>query len=162
MFPLTPQTLAATFVNASRKEVSDITLPDGFDAIDWNGFDYFGWRDPKMSRRAYIVVPIDGEPVGIVLKQSEASPRRRAQCTWCQDVKLPNDVVFYGARRVGAAGRNGNTIGTLICDEFQCSKNVRKTLPPAYLGFDVDAARQQRIETLRTRSAGFVADVQRG
>jgi hypothetical protein len=162
MLPLTPQTLAATFVNASRKEVSDITLPDGFDAIDWNELDYLGWRDPKMSRRAYIVVPIDGEPVGIVLKQSEASPRRRAQCTWCQDVKLPNDVVFYSARRVGAAGRNGNTIGTLICDEFQCSTNVRKLLPPAYLGFDAEAARQQRIETLRTRSAGFVADVQRG
>jgi len=162
MLPLTPATLAATFVNASRKEVSDITLPDGFDDIDWNELDYFGWRDPKMSRRAYIVVPVDGEPVGIVLKQSEASPRRRAQCTWCQDVKLPNDVAFYSARRVGAAGRNGNTIGTLICDEFQCSKNVRKPLPPAYLGFDVDAARLQRIEILRTRSAGFVADVQRG
>jgi hypothetical protein len=162
VLPLTPKTITASFVNASRKEVSDITLPEGFDTIDWNELDYFGWRDPKMSRRAYIVVPIDGEPVGIVLKQSDASPRRRAQCTWCQDVKLPNDVVFYSARRVGAAGRNGNTIGTLICDEFQCSKNVRKPLPPAYLGFDVDAARQQRIETLRTRSAGFVADVQRG
>jgi hypothetical protein len=162
MLHLTPQTLATTFVNASRKEVSDITLPDGFDAIDWNELDYLGWRDPKMSRRAYIVVPIDGEPVGIVLKQSEASPRRRAQCTWCQDVKLPNDVVFYSARRVGAAGRNGNTIGTLICDEFQCSTNVRKLLPPAYLGFDAEAARHLRIETLRTRSAGFVADVQRG
>jgi hypothetical protein len=162
VLPRTPKTITASFVNASRKEVSDITLPEGFDTIDWNELDYFGWRDPKMSRRAYIVVPIDGEPVGIVLKQSDASPRRRAQCTWCQDVKLPNDVVFYSARRVGAAGRNGNTIGTLICDEFQCSKNVRKPLPPAYLGFDVDAARQQRIETLRTRSAGFVADVQRG
>jgi hypothetical protein len=161
MLPLTAATLKASFVNASRKETADITLPDGLDEIVWDDLDYFGWRDPKLSRRAYIVVPVDGEVVGVVLKQSEASPRSRAQCTWCQDVKLPNDVVFYSAKRVGAAGRNGNTLGTLICDEFQCSRNVRKPVPPAYLGFDVEAARLQRIETLRLRSAGFAADVQR-
>ncbi|HEV7949555.1 MAG TPA: FBP domain-containing protein, partial [Glaciihabitans sp.] len=87
---------------------------------------------------------------------------RRAQCTWCQDVKLPNDVIFYSARRAGAAGRNGNTIGTLICDSFQCSANVRVTPPMAYLGFDVDAARHDRIEMLRTRSAAFATAVLHG
>jgi hypothetical protein len=161
MLPQTSATLTASFVNASRKETADITLPNGLDEIVWDDLDYFGWRDPKLARRAYIVVPVDGEIVGIVLKQSDASPRSRAQCTWCQDVKLPNDVVFYSAKRVGAAGRNGNTLGTLICDEFQCSRNVRKPVPPAYLGYDVEAARVQRIETLRTRAAGFAADVQR-
>jgi hypothetical protein len=161
MIPLTHTTVTALFVNASRKELADITLPDGFDEINWDELDYVGWRDPKLSRRAYIIVPVDGELVGIVLKQSEASPRRRAQCTWCQDVKLPNDVVFYSAKRVGAAGRNGNTLGTLICDEFQCSRNVRKPVPPAYLDYDVEAARHQRIGTLRERAAGFAADVSR-
>ncbi|PRY68309.1 treble-clef zinc-finger protein [Glaciihabitans tibetensis] len=161
MLPLTDATITTLFVNASRKEIADITLPGGFGDVKWDELDYFGWRDPRLARRAYIVVPVDGEFVGIVLKQSEASPRRRAQCTWCQDVKLPNDVVFYSAKRVGAAGRNGNTLGTLICDEFQCSRNVRKPVPPAYLGFDVAAATLQRIETLRVRSAGFAADVQR-
>ena len=161
MLPQTAATLTASFVNASRKETADITLPDGLDQIVWEDLDYFGWRDPKLSRRAYIVVPVDGEIVGVVLKQSEASPRSRAQCTWCQDVKLPNDVVFYSAKRVGTAGRNGNTLGTLICDEFQCSRNVRKPVPPAYLGFDVEGARLHRIETLQIRSAGFAADVQR-
>jgi hypothetical protein len=159
MLPQTETTLRASFVNASRKETSDITMPDGLDQLDWNELDYFGWRDPKLGRRAYIVVPVEGELVGVVLKQAEASPRTRAQCTWCQDVKLPNDVVFYSAKRVGAAGRNGNTLGTLICEEFQCSPNVRKPVPPAYLGFDVELARAHRIETLRARSAGFVADV---
>ena len=162
MLALTTHTLTTSFINASRKEIADITLPDGFDAINWDDLDYFGWRDPKLARRAYIVVPVDGELVGILLRQSEGSPRSRAQCSLCQDVKLPNDVVLYSARRVGAAGRNGNTVATLICDSFQCSANVRKAVPPAYLGFDVEAARDQRIESLRTRSAGFAADVQRG
>jgi hypothetical protein len=159
VFPLTEREIRESFVNASRKEVSDLMLPPTFDETAWAELDYLGWRDPKMARRSYIVVIVDGLPVGVVLRQAEASPRRRAQCTWCQDVKLPNDVVLYTAKRAGASGRNGNTVGTLICDEFQCSKNVRRTLPPAYLGFDVDAARDERIATLRVRSERFVVEV---
>jgi hypothetical protein len=159
VLPLTEREIRESFVNASRKEVSDLTLPPSFDEIVWDDLDYLGWRDPKMARRSYIVVPVDGVPVGVVLRQAEASPRRRAQCTWCQDVTLPNDVVLYTAKRAGASGRNGNTVGTLICDEFQCSKNARRTLPPAYLGFDVDAAREERIVTLRVRAERFAAEV---
>jgi hypothetical protein len=159
VLPLTAREIRESFVNASRKEVSDLTLPPSFDETVWDDLDYLGWRDPKMARRSYIVVPVDGVPVGVVLRQAEASPRRRAQCTWCQDVTLPNDVVLYTAKRAGASGRNGNTVGTLICDEFQCSKNVRRTLPPAYLGFDVDAAREERIVTLRVRAERFAAEV---
>jgi hypothetical protein len=159
VLPLTEREIRESFVNASRKQVSDLTLPPSFDETVWDDLDYLGWRDPKMARRSYIVVPVDGVPVGVVLRQAEASPRRRAQCTWCQDVTLPNDVVLYTAKRAGASGRNGNTVGTLICDEFQCSKNVRRTLPPAYLGFDVDAAREERIVTLRVRAERFAAEV---
>jgi hypothetical protein len=159
VLPLTEREIRESFVNASRKEVSDLTLPPSFDETVWDDLDYLGWRDPKMARRSYIVVPVDGVPVGVVLRQAEASPRRRAQCTWCQDVTLPNDVVLYTAKRAGSSGRNGNTVGTLICDEFQCSKNVRRTLPPAYLGFDVDAAREERIVTLRVRAERFAAEV---
>jgi hypothetical protein len=159
VLPLTEREIRESFVNASRKEVSDLTLPPSFDETVWDDLDYLGWRDPKMARRSYIVVPVDGVPVGVVLRQAEASPRRRAQCTWCQDVTLPNDVVLYTAKRAGASGRNGNTVGTLICDEFQCSKNVRRILPPAFLGFDVDAAREERIVTLRVRAERFAAEV---
>ncbi|MGO7983979.1 FBP domain-containing protein, partial [Rhizobium johnstonii] len=61
------------------------------------------------------------------------------------DVHLPNDVLFYTAKRAGQAGRNGDTIGTLACADFECSANVRKRPPVAYIGFDVEAARQQRM-----------------
>ncbi|TFC04075.1 FBP domain-containing protein [Cryobacterium adonitolivorans] len=159
MLPLSTTTIRAAFVNASRKVVSDITLPSGFAELDWAEMDYLGWIDPKMKRRSYVVVPVDGEPVGIVLRQADASPRRRAQCSWCRDVKLPNDVVLYSAQRAGAAGRNGNTIGTWICAEFQCSVNVRKLPSVAYVGFDVGAARRDRIDMLRERSAGFIVEV---
>jgi hypothetical protein len=105
---------------------------------------------------------VDGEPVGVVLRQADASSRHRAQCSWCRDVKLPNDVVFFSAQRAGVAGRNGDTIGTWVCAEFQCSANVRKLPSMAYIGFDVEAARLARIDMLRARSAGFVAEVLAG
>lgn len=159
MLPLDTATLKTVFANASRKVVADITLPVGFDAIEWSALDYLGWVDPKMKRRSYVVVPVDGEPVGIVLRQADASPSHRAQCSWCRDVKLPNEVVLYSAQRAGAAGRNGDTIAIWVCAEFQCSANVRKLPTMAYIGFDVDAAREERMRMLRERSAGFVAEV---
>ena len=162
MIFLDEKIIRESFVNASRKEVSDLTLPLDLSEMDWERLDYLGWRDPKVAKRAYIVVPSDDGPVGIILKQAEAAPRSRAQCSWCQDVKLPNDVVLYSARRVGSAGRNGNTVGTLICSEFQCSANVRKLPPSAYLGYDVEAARQQRIDVLRQRASDFALGIVHG
>ncbi|MCS6567942.1 FBP domain-containing protein [Curtobacterium flaccumfaciens pv. flaccumfaciens] len=160
MLPIVEKTLRTSFVNASRKEVSDLTLPADFETLDWGALDYLGWRDPKIGRRAYAVVPtLDGDLIGILFRQAEASPRSRAQCSWCQDVKLPNDVAFYSAKRSGPAGRNGNTVGTLVCQDFQCSRNVRKLPPPAYEGYDVEAARLRRIEDLQVRAASFVAEV---
>lgn len=136
-----------------------MSLPDGFgdlDASDWEALDFLGWRDPKFDRRAYVVLPrLDGDPVGIALKQAEASPRSRAMCGWCRDIRLPNDVVFWSAKRAGDAGRRGATVGTLICREFQCSRNVRNDPPPAYEGYDVAAARAKRLDDLRLKVAGF-------
>jgi hypothetical protein len=161
MLEITAATIRSCFVNATKKELADLVLPD-LPETDWDRLDYLGWRDPKLSKRAYIVVPLAQGPVGIVLKQAEASPRTRAQCSWCQDITLPNDVVLYGARRSGSAGRNGNTVGTLICSNFECSSNVRKLPPSAYIGFDVEAARTRRIETLRTRSTDFATGIVEG
>jgi hypothetical protein len=159
MLALTEGTIRTSLVNATRKEVSDLTLPPGFADLDWDRLDLLGWRDPKLAKRSYVVVPTEDGVVGIVLTRAEASPRSRAQCSWCQDVRLPNDVALYSAKRAGAAGRKGDTVGVLVCEAFQCSQNVRKPPPVAYLGFDVEAAQQERMRTLRARAAGFAAAV---
>ena len=159
MLAVTESSIRASFVNASKKEVSDMSLPESFDAIDFEKLDYFGWRDRKIARRAYIAVETDDGLVCVMLKQAETSTRSRAQCSWCQDVTLPNDVALFTARRAGAAGRNGNVIGTLICANFECSSNVRKLPPMAYIGFDAEAARVDRILTLQIRAADFVAGI---
>lgn len=165
MLPLSEKSIRASFVNASRKETTDITLPADFAETDWDRLDFLGWRDRRIARRAYVVVPglgeSGGEPelIGVMLQQAKASPQKRAQCSWCQDVTLPNDVVFFGARLAGSAGRNGDTAGTLVCADFECSSNVRKKPPVAYIGFDVEAARAERMQGLRVRAAAFVSTV---
>ncbi|PPG89099.1 hypothetical protein C5C00_03360 [Rathayibacter rathayi] len=97
--------------------------------------------------------------VGVVLTQADALPRARAQCSWCRDVQLSNDVVLFGARKAGADGRAGDSLGPLVCADFPCSATVRKRPPVASVGFDVEAARAEPIATLRSRTTGFVREV---
>ncbi|MFW8746237.1 FBP domain-containing protein, partial [Mesorhizobium japonicum] len=80
-------------------------------------------RDPKLPQLGYVVAEVDGRPVGMLLRQAERGPRARAQCSWCEDVQLPNEVVFFAARRAGEAGRRGDTLGSLVCAHFECSVN---------------------------------------
>lgn len=158
MLSLTENAIRASFLNASQRERKAIPMPD-LDAVAWDDLDYLGWRDAKLTHVGYVVVPGDDGPVGILLREAEQRTRTRPQCAWCEDVTLPNDVVFFSARRAGAAGRNGNTIGTLVCEQFECSANVRKLPPLAYLGYDVEAARQRRIEALRVNVRRFADDL---
>lgn len=155
MLPVTERDIRASFVNASRKEVSDLTLPAGFAELDWDRLDYLGWSDPRLPRRAYVVVALDDRLVGMLLHQAEQRISAKTQCAWCEDVTLANDVQFFSARKAGPAGRKGDTVGTLVCANFACSAAVRKLPPLAYEGFDREAARDERIRRLGERVRAF-------
>ncbi|WP_144874454.1 FBP domain-containing protein [Microbacterium sp. 1.5R] len=159
MRPLDDRVLRASFINATRKEVSDISLPPGFAEIDFDTLDYLGWTDPKLPRRSYVVVWIDDVATGVVLQRAEQRVIARAQCSWCEDVTLRNDVQLYTARKAGPAGRKGDTIGNLTCAEFGCSKNVRVLPPLAYQGYDRELAREMRILKLQEHVQAFVRAV---
>jgi hypothetical protein len=161
MQPLTEQEIRGSFVNASLKERNSIAMPD-LGALDWDALDFLGWRDRKIDNAGYVVAWVDDTPVGVMLRTGNGRTRTRPQCSWCEDIHLPNDVVMFVARRAGASGRNGNTVGILACAGFECSANVRKRPSLAYVGFDVEAARQERIETLRGNITRFVAAVREG
>ena len=158
MSPLTDAQIRASFINASRSEQKNVTLPPDLDDLVWDRLDFLGWRDPKLPSLGWLVIELDGEPVGLLMRQAGTRPRTRPQCSWCSDILLPNDVVLYTTKRAGHAGRRGDTVGTLICENFECSKNVRTLPPMAYVGFDREAARDRRIETLQERVAGFVRE----
>ena len=130
---LSPQQIRESFVNCSRSEAEELPLPPGMHEVDWGRREFLGWRDPRVPQRGYVVVPTDDKPVGILLRASEASMRSHAPSMfgWCQDVQLANDVYFWSARHAGQAGRNGDTVGTLVCGSFECTVNVRRTHPAA-------------------------------
>ncbi|MCT1479015.1 FBP domain-containing protein [Microbacterium sp. p3-SID336] len=159
MRPIDERGIRASFLNASRKEVSDLSLPPGFADIDQDRLDFLGWIDPKLPRRAYVVTWVRDEPVGVVLQRAEQRVLARAQCSWCEDVTLRNDVQLYVARRAGAAGRKGDTVGVLTCAEFGCNRNVRMLPPLAYEGYDRELARELRIARLQEHVTGFLDEV---
>jgi hypothetical protein len=163
MNPLTEKQIRASLLNASKREAAQATLPD-LDTLDWERLDYLGWHDRKAPLSAYVVLELDGEPTGVLLRSAEAksSKRTKGVCAWCEDVVVTDDVSLYVARRGGASGRNGNTIGTLICTEFGCSRNVRRM--PTFTEAGNDPAMRElitdrRILGLRERAARFVAEV---
>lgn len=159
MHALTADAVRASFVNASLRERKSLVVPDDLGTLPWRDLDYLGWRDARNPQLAYVVAALPDEPVGILLRQAERAPRSRAQCSWCEDTQLPNDVVFFSARRAGDAGRKGDTLGTLVCANFECSVNVRRRAPMSYVGFDVDAERERRIRALRDHVAAFAERV---
>lgn len=166
MKPLTENEIRASFVNASKREAGQAALPD-LSGLDWERLDYLGWRDSKRPL-GYAVVLVDDEPRGIILRAAPpptalAGRRRSAICAWCEDPLETQDVSLWVAKRSGAEGRKGDTVGTLICTEFVCSANVRRKPTFAELGSNDPDAREQFIERraagLRDRSARFVAQV---
>lgn len=164
MNALTEKQIRASFVNASRREVTDATLPDLSD-LPWDRLDYLGWQDRKAPLSAYVVLELDGAPTGVLLRASAAPPsgvRRPALCAWCQDM-FSTQAILYVARRGGARGRDGNSLGTLVCEDFSCAANVRRRPTPVEAGSADDEVRDaivaERIAGLRERSAGFVQQI---
>jgi len=160
MNPLTEKQIRTSFVNCSKGEASQLSLPLDLADLRWDRLDYLGWIDRKAPLRAYVVLTVDDALVGLTLRTPEVqAARRRAVCVWCEDVNATNDASMYVARRAGAAGRNGDTIGTLICTSFECSRNVRRTPTIIEAGQDPAGLVLRRIEGLRERSQQFARSV---
>ncbi|GEE03462.1 hypothetical protein nbrc107696_39080 [Gordonia spumicola] len=159
MRALTQKQILSAFRGTTKSELTRVTFPLDFDDVDFSRLEFYGWRDRKIPRRAYIVIEIDDEPIALILTRAEAKPSRRAMCAWCRDVDLSQDAVLYTARRTGSRGRRGDTIGALVCEGFGCSKHARK-LPPAYhKGTDLDAIRATQVAEMARRVESFVTEV---
>ena len=164
MIPLTEKQIRTSFINTTKRETTQATLPD-LTAPSWDRLDYLGWRDRKAPLLAYVVLELGGVPTGIMLRAgapNQTMVRRKALCAWCRDLASV-EAAMYVARRGGSAGRAGNTIGTLVCADFSCSRNVRRPPTSSEAGTDAEQVRellvQERIAGLRERAARFVQEV---
>jgi hypothetical protein len=158
---LTEQQVRRSLVNCSQGEAKALTLPKDFGDLDWTALELLGWRDPKAPLRGYLVVETDEGPVGIAVRAAESrmSSRTSAMCLLCQTTRSGDTVSLFTARRTGAAGRNGNTVGTYMCADLACSHRVRTEIPPWLQDRDPAEVIAERAAELGERVKGFVAAV---
>ena len=155
MLPLTDAEILASFINTTRRETAQIFLPERLDELRWDRLDVLAWTDPKNPRNGYAVVPLESGPVGFLLRGPSRRSHARAVCSWCEDLLLTSDVRMFVAKRAGAAGRNGDTLGVLLHADFSCSENVRRKPTRVEAGQDAAGRIQARVAGLRARSQRF-------
>jgi hypothetical protein len=125
--PLDEATIRASFVNCSKGEARRLNLPAKLADVDWADLDFLGWRDPKAPANAYLVLPRDGRHVGLAMRAAtpHSSQLKSSLCALCQTAHAAADVSLFTARRIGNAGKLGNSVGTYICADLGCSLYLR-------------------------------------
>ena len=105
MRPLTEEDVRASFVNATDDELRLLALPSDFVLTDWDHLDFLAWRDPRTRGRGYVIVELDGRPIGIVLRGAEGmSSARSSMCNLCHTMQPADQVSLFTARKAGNAG----------------------------------------------------------
>ncbi|RCV52356.1 FBP domain-containing protein [Marinitenerispora sediminis] len=128
MRALTDSEIRGSFVNCSKGEARRLGLPRRLPELPWPDLDFLGWRDPGAPDRGYLVAERDGDLVGVVLRVPPAVKRgltKTTVCSFCLTSHAGQGVSLLTARRVGAAGRQGNTVGAYVCADLACPLYVR-------------------------------------
>lgn len=165
MNSLTEDRIRSCFVNATKGDAKRAELPD-LSTVEWDDRDYLGWQDARRPQLHYVVLEVDDEPVGLLLRGTGKPPPRKMLCAWCEDVVDGIGAASFVAPLAGAAGRRGNSKGTAVCADFRCSRNVRRA-PAAFEVRSQDPAllayhQEQKIAGLQERSTAFARAVMAG
>lgn len=155
MKPLTESDIRSSFVNASAQEIELIPIP-GLHEMLWDEREFLGWRDHSAPLRGYIVSWFDGRAVGIQVRTAGGNRRGIAgMCSLCHTPQPMTQVSLFSAPKAGAAGENGDTLGTYICDDLACSLIIR--MAPPHL--NPPELLQRKADGLLRRVQNFTADV---
>ncbi|MDQ1124592.1 hypothetical protein QE412_003165 [Microbacterium trichothecenolyticum] len=158
MRALTENDVRDAFVNAAPDEVRVLSLPHDFVLTDWDHLDFLAWRDPGVRGRGYIVTERDGEPTGVVLRAADGQSRARSSmCNLCHTMQPGDQVTLFTARKAGAAGEHGDTVGTYMCADLSCHETVRLAAPLA--PSEIRASVDRKIDGTKRRTEEFVERV---
>ncbi|AXI80558.1 FBP domain-containing protein [Peterkaempfera bronchialis] len=126
MEPLTEQELRTAFVNCTKGEAKRLSVPRDLAERPWDDLDLLGWRDPQAPGRAYLATRLDGRPVALVLRCTNAASwqLRRNMCSICMTAHT-GGVSLMVAPKAGRAGQQGNSVGAYLCSDLACSLYVR-------------------------------------
>lgn len=123
MRALDERAIRSSFINCSKGEAKRLTVPRDLDERPWDDLDFFGWRDPGAPDRSYLVADLDGRLTGVALRfqQARSGFFQRSMCGLCLTTHPRGGVSLMTARRAGAAGREGNSVGLYMCTDLACS-----------------------------------------
>ncbi|WP_371542786.1 FBP domain-containing protein [Streptomyces sp. NBC_00554] len=127
MRSLTEQDIRSSFINCSKGEAKRLPTPRDLAERPWDDLDFLGWRDPGAPDRSYLVTERSGDVVGVTLRfpSSQRGFLHRSMCSLCLTTHPGNAVSLMTARKTGAAGREGNSVGIYMCADLACSLYVR-------------------------------------
>jgi FBP C-terminal treble-clef zinc-finger len=164
MKPISERDIRRSFVNCSKGEAQRLRLPAGFDVLPWPDLDFLGWRDPGAPERAYLVAEQEDRLVGITLRAAAAGTRgftARSLCTLCLTTRSGGGVVLMSARRTGAAGRGGNSVGQYLCSDLACSLYIRGRKQSAGGAVSESLSLEEKIARTLANLDAFLARITR-
>ncbi|MEU0597024.1 FBP domain-containing protein [Streptomyces sp. NPDC006393] len=159
MRPLTEQDIRNSFVNCSKGEARRLAVPRDLDERPWDDLDFLGWRDPGAPDRSYLVTERAGGLVGIALRfpSSQRGFLHRSMCSVCLTTHRGGGVSLMTARKAGAAGREGNSVGVYMCTDLACSLYVRgKKVPDSGARFEESLTVQEQIARATGNLSAFL------
>ncbi|PWI45341.1 FBP domain-containing protein [Streptomyces sp. ICBB 8177] len=163
MDPLDDHDLRSAFVNCSKGEARRISLPRGLAELPWADLDFLGWRDPGAPDRGYLVAPRGGEVVGVTLRVPQGGPRsfvKTTICSLCLTGHPGSGVSLLAARRVGARGRDGDTVGAYMCADLACPLYVRGKKASALVSrYRESLTVQERVDRMLANLDEFLGKV---
>ncbi|GAA1992096.1 FBP domain-containing protein [Kitasatospora viridis] len=163
MKPVTDQDIRNSFVNCSKGEAKRLNLPRDLAELPWADLDFLGWRDPGAPDRSYLVLERDGGLTGLSLRFS-AQYRgylRSNICSLCLTVHSGSGVALLTARKAGAAGREGNSVGAYMCTDLACPLYIRGSRQPQGTGGRIEESLtvEQQIARLHANLDAFLVKV---
>ncbi|MFD7498370.1 FBP domain-containing protein [Streptomyces sp. NPDC059832] len=159
MKAVSEQDIRASFINCSKGEAKRLPLPRDLDEQPWDDLDFLGWRDLSAPGRSYIVTERDGELIGVTLRfpSQQRGFLHRSMCSLCLTTHPGSGVSLMTARKTGAAGREGNSVGLYICTDLACSLYVRGRKTPAPGGrFKESLTVAEQVERTRANLDAFL------
>ncbi|GAA3865444.1 FBP domain-containing protein [Streptomyces sp. NPDC003328] len=159
MRPLSEQDIRNSFINCSKGDASRLPIPRDLDERPWADLDFLGWRDLGAPGRSYLVTEHADRLVGVALR-SASSQRgflHRSMCSLCLTTHPGSGVSLMTARKAGAAGREGNSVGVYMCTDLTCSLYVRgKKVPEAGLRFEETLGMREQIDRMVANLSAFL------
>ncbi|MEU6372454.1 FBP domain-containing protein [Streptomyces sp. NPDC046909] len=159
MRSLTEHDIRDSFVNCSKGEAKRVSLPRDLDERPWEDLDFLGWRDPGAPDRSYLVTERGGRLVGLTLRLTSGYRGflHRSMCSLCLTTHPGGGVSLMTARKAGAAGREGNSVGLYMCTDLACSLYVRgKKVPQSTLRIEESLTVEEQIARTTGNLSAFI------